>query len=184
MQQDTQSSTSGGQPVTLPDEMSGLTLSEALQEFGIEGDNGMKMLVTPTFEATYISEDETCVVWEKDFSYRGEKNITRAIFVEYLAYLMPELYNVSCDWVGNATIAWATLGADTLTLGAGVSQLSEHALHLINGEVTIDELWGRLYTDENTEKISRLLAGPHIAADVIVRTIMSENPLPLAYGEL
>jgi hypothetical protein len=171
-------------PIILPPEVSGKILSEALEAYGVEDPGYITSFAAAPFEAVYISEDDTCTVWEKDFKYRGKKNITRAIFVEYLAYLMPELYNVSCDVRGNATLAWATRGTDSLTLGEGVTGLSSDAIRIINAELTLEQLWEAFYTDVNTAKISKLMSGPHIEADAIVRTIMADAPLSMAHGEL
>lgn len=184
MQQDSTSDKAAPPSVVLPSKVSGKTLHEALEAFGIEDTSGFKTFPAEPFEAIYVSEDETCTVWEKDFKYRGEKNITRVIFVEYLAYLMPELYNVSHDRRGNAALAWATRGTDSLTLGSGVAGLSTYAVRIISGELSLDQLWEALYTDENVTNLNRLLSGPYTEPDAIIRTIMTDAPLSMAYGEL
>lgn len=170
--------------VVLPHNFSGKTLATASAEHGVLGLEEITMIVIPPFEAVYLSEDGKHVVWEKDFTYRGEKNITRAVFVEYLSYLMPELYNVSCGWLGDATIAWATPDAETLTLAEGAANLSAEALRLINGETTIDQLWDALYTDDNIVKIDALVRSTRLEADEIIRTIMNGHSVSLAQGEL
>lgn len=171
-------------PIVLPSEFSSKTLAAASEDHGVQGDNDITMIFIPPFDAVYLSEDQTHVVWEKDFHYSGEKTITFEVFVEYLAYLMPELYNVSCDWRGNATLAWATEGADSLPLGESVSKLGSETLRLINGESNIDQLWDALYTEDNVAKIDALVRGTRLEADAIVQTLMNGHAVSLAQGEL
>ena len=169
--------------VALPPEFVGKTLHEAIAEYGYMGEEDIPMVVVSPFEALYVSEDKHHVVWEKDFSYSGEKHIARDVFVEYLAYLMPELYNVSYC-LGTATLAWATPDVETLTLGEGVARVSAETLRLLSGETTIDHHWDMFFTEENENKIDAMVRGARLEADDIVRAIMDNHSVSLSRGEL
>ena len=169
--------------IVLPPEFVGKNLNEAIAEYGYMGQEDIPMVVVSPFEALYVSEDKRHVVWEKDFPYSGKKHIARAVFVEYLAYLMPELYNVSYR-IGTATLAWATPDVETLTLGEGVGKISAETLRLLNGETTIDQHWDTFFTDENETKIDTMVRGARLQADAIVRGIMDNHSVSLSRGEL
>jgi hypothetical protein len=170
--------------ITLPVELSDKTFSEAELEFGIKADTGTTIVVASPFDAIYRAEDPTYLVWDKDFEH-SEHELTNEVFVEYLAYLMPNLYNVEWSkWFGTTAVAWATDGADDSTLGEGVAKLNEQTRRVISGETTLDQLWERFYTPENTKKVNALLIGRRIEPDVIVRTVLEGKPLPFAHGEL
>lgn len=171
--------------ITLPAELSNKTYSEAETDFGVASKTDQMIVVASPFDAIYRAEDPNYIVWDKDFESSGQHMFTNEVFVEYLAYLMPELYNVEWSrWHGIAGVAWATDGADDSTLGEGVSKLTEQTRRVISGETTLDQLWDQLYTTENTDKINALLSGHRVEPDVIVRTVLEGNPLPFAHGEL
>jgi hypothetical protein len=171
--------------ITLPAELSDKTFSEAELEFGIKADTGTTIVVASPFDAIYRAEDPTYIVWDKDFEH-SEHELTNEVFVEYLAYLMPNLYNVEWSkYFGATAVAWATPGADGSKLGEGVAKLNEQSRRVISGETTLDQLWDQLYTPENTGKINALLSSrPRVETDVIVRTVLEGKPLPFAHGEL
>lgn len=170
--------------ITLPTGLSDKTYPEAELEFGIKSEADTTIVVASPFDAIYRAEDPTYIVWDKDFEY-SKYELTNEVFVEYLAYLMPDLYNVSWSkWYGTTALAWATDGADVRTLGEGAAKLTEQTRRVISGETTIDQLWEQFYTPENTEKVNALLSGHRIEPDIIVRTVLEGNPLPFAEGEL
>jgi len=169
--------------ITLPSDLSDKTLHEAELRFGVEGNYDITMIIVPPFDAIYRAEDPAYVVWEKDFPYVGKKDVANEIFVEYLSYLMPELYNVERSW-GVATLRWVTPGANDSTLGEGVIKLKDYTVRVINGEISIDKLWDQLYTPDNCAKIEALTRGPYVERDMIVRTLMENLPASFAHGKL
>lgn len=184
MEATSEASTEIAPAITLPTDLSGKTYSEAELEFGIESDTDTKIVVAAPFDAIYRAEDPAYIVWDRDFEHSGHE-LTNEVFVEYLAYLMPDLYTVEWSrWYGVTSLAWATAGADDCTLGEGVAKLTEQTRRVIAGETTLDQLWDRFYTPENTAKIDALLSGRRIEPDIIVRTVLEGKPLPFAHGEL
>lgn len=172
--------------ITLPSELSAMIYSEAEGEFGILSQRDEMIIVASPFDAIYRADDPRYIVWDKDFEYSGKREFTNEVFVEYLAHLMPNLYNVVWDrWLKVTSVAWATAGADESTLSESVAKLNEQTRRVISGETTLDQLWEQFYTPENSDKINALLSSrPRIEADVIVRTVLEGKPLPFAHGEL
>lgn len=171
--------------ISLPPEVASKTFAVAELEYGTASQNGsVKLIEAGPFDAIYLSQDEYCVVWDKDFKCSGEFHLIDEVFVEYLAYLMPELYGVTMHrYSTTVAVAWATPGAEDSTLGEGLTRLSAMASSIICGDVTVEQLWKQLYTPENTPKIEAMRVA-RMEADLIVQALMSSTPTGLAPGEL